>query len=406
MLGLTGGAWTENIPGKAAMTLAMLTRGTDKHTEAELAEELERYAISLNGSAGMDTSIVGMNAITEQLNRGMKLLAEVVLEPAFPQSEFDKMLKQRITQLNIMEQDPEYLVDKSLNEILFGNHPYARTADGTVNDIQQLSPEDLKLWWSKFAHPDQATLIFAGDITKQQAVELAEHYFGEWKKDLVETGIVLADIPKPSDTTLYIVNRPGSAQAQIKVGQLGMTRRQQPDYFISLLVSTYFGGSFNSRLNENIRVKRGLTYGAWGGYRAQNLSGTFEVSTFTKNESTPETIEVILDLIKQLQTVEPTDSEFYDNRNYFIGSFAAQRETPQDVASDLWLIESQRLGNDYFKKLFATLDKATKQDCVDLTRKTLHPDTMAIVVVGDAEQLKDSLSDIAPVNVIETDKKE
>ena len=399
MLGLTNGAWTDTTPGTAAMTLSMLTRGTETYSEAQLAAELEQYAISLSGSATMDTATVGMNCTTEQLNRGMKLLAEVVLEPTFPQSEFGKLLQQKISDLNIKEQDPRYLADRYLDEFLFGQHPYARPADGTVETIRKLNIEDLKQWWNVYAQPAFATLIFGGDITKDQAVQLANASFGTWESVPITMSEPIAPPPAKS-TTIYIINRPGSAQAQIKVGQLGITRRQQPDYFISLLAGTYFGGSFHSRLNENIRVKRGLTYGAWGGYRAENMAGTFQVSTFTKNESAKETIKVILEQIKEFQTVKPTDSEFYDTRSYFIGSFAGQRETPQDIARDLWLIESQNLGSDYFKKLFDALDNATKQDCLDLTQKTLDPDKLAIVVVGDAEQLKESLSEIAPVNVI------
>ena len=406
MLGLTNGAWTDTTAGTAAMTLSMLTRGTQKYSEAELAEELERYAISLNGSADMDTATVGMNCTTEQLDRGMGLLAEVVLQPTFPQVEFDKLLQQKLTDLNINQQDPRYLVNLYLDKIIFGEHPYARPTEGTPDSIQHLKPADLELWWDKFARPDQASIIFAGDITQDRAMALAKEYLGDWKTDLVEAGIVLPDIPEPKPTTLYLINRPGSAQAEIRVGQLGITRRQQPDYFISLLAGAYFGGSFHSRLNENIRVKRGLTYGAFGGFRANNMAGTFEVSTFTKNESTDETIQVILDQINEFQTIEPTDSEFYDTRNYFIGSFPSQRETPQDVARDLWLIESQRLGSDYFKKMFETLDEATKQDCLDLTQKTLAPDKLAIVVVGDAEALKEPLSEIAPVEVIEPEQQQ
>jgi zinc protease len=400
-LGLVNGAWTENKPGTATMTLSMLTRGTATYDEAKLAEELEHHAISLDGSADIDTATVSMNCTTEQLDRGMGLLAEVVLNPTFPQDEFDKLLQQKITELNIKGQEPRYLAAKHFNRILFDQHPYARTADGTVEGLKQLNVSDLKDWWVRLGHPEKATLIFAGDITKQKAVDLAEQYLGNWNIATPMPMIELAAIPKPKPTTIYIVNRPGSAQAQINIGQLGITRRQQPDYFVSLLASTYFGGSFHSRLNENIRVKRGLTYGAWGGFRAQNLAGTFEVSTFTKNESVAETIGVILEQIGEFRTVEPTDNEFYDTRSYFIGSFAGQRETPQSVARDLWLIESQQLGKDYFKKLFKTLDEATKQDCSELAKKTIDPDSLAIVIIGDAEILKEPLSEIAPVQVIE-----
>jgi predicted Zn-dependent peptidase len=112
-----------------------------------------------------------------------------------------------------------------------------------------------------------------------------------------------------------------------------------------------------------------------------------------------------LEQVKEFQSVEPTDSELNDTRSYFIGSFAGQRETPQDVARDLWLIESQHLGSNYFKKLFTALEDTTKQDCLNLTRETLDPDKVAIVVVGDAEKLKEPLSELAPVKVIEPEKK-
>ncbi|MCI0499063.1 MAG: insulinase family protein [Planctomycetales bacterium] len=404
VLGLTNGAWTENKPGTASMAMGMLTRGTTRHSEAELATAMEQYGISLSGSAEMDTVTVGMGCLTEQLDRGLALLSEVVLEPAFDETQFAKLAQQQTTNLNIREQDPEHLADQYFNRSLFGTHPYSRTAEGDVQDIKQLTPADLKQWWSAFAQPDQATLIFSGDITKEKAVAMAKQYLGRWKATTAEPSITLPPIPAPRPTQIYLVDRPGSAQAQIKVGQLGMTRRQQPDYFAGLITSAYFGGSFHSRLNENLRVKRGLTYGAFGGWRAQNMAGTFEISTFTKNESADQTVKVILEQIHQLQTVLPTDAEFYDSRSYFIGSFAVNRETPQDVARDVWLVESQKLGKNYFHKFFAAMKKADKEDCLKLAQKILNPNQLSIVVVGDAQQLKEPLSKIAPVNVIQMEK--
>ncbi len=406
MLGLSNGSWTETKPGTAFMTLSMLTKGTEKHSEAQLAAELEQYAISLSGGATIDTGTVNMNCLTEQLDRGMELLSEVVLEPVFDSTEFEKLLKQELTSLKINEQQPRYLASKYFNQAIFGGHPYARMAEGSADDLEKLTSADLKLWWSKFARPDQATLIVAGDIQKDRAVALARQYLGAWKTDLVETGIALTDIPEHKGTQIIIVNRPGSAQAQIKVGQLGITRHQQPEYFTALIAGNYFGGSFHSRLNENLRVKRGLTYSAWGYFKPMARAGTFEISTFTKNESVAETISVILEQLKEFQTVEPTDAEFYDTRSYITGSFAQNRETPQDVAGDLWMIKSQQLEKDYFDQLFSTLKKATKQDCVNLAQKFIRPDNLKIIIVGDAEKLKESLEKIAPIEIIQLENKD
>ena len=405
-LGLTNGAWTETKPGTAFMTLSMLTKGTTQHSEAQLASELEQYAISLSGNATLDTATVNMNCLKEQLDRGMGLLSEVVLEPTFDTAEFEKLLSQQLTELKIKEQEPRYLAGKYFNKELFGQHPYARMVEGSANELAKLTGADLKQWWTTFARPDQATLIFAGDIKKARAVELATHYLGQWKTDSVKPTVIPADMPKPNTTKIYLVNRPGSVQAQIKVGQIGLTRRQQPDYFTGLIAGNYFGGSFHSRLNENLRVKRGLTYGAWGYFRPMAKAGTFEIATFTKNESVAETISVILEQIHEFQTVEPTDAEFYDTRSYIVGSFAQNRETPQDVAGDLWMLESQHLSRDYFDRLFGALNKMTKQDCVNLAQKIIHPEKLTIVVIGDAEKLKESLEAIAPVQVLQLDGKD
>jgi zinc protease len=165
-------------------------------------------------------------------------------------------------------------------------------------------------------------------------------------------------------------------------------------------VSNYFGWSFNSRLNESIRVKKGLTYSVWGSYIAQNRGGNFTVNTFTKTNSTAETVEALLDEIRRLRNESPTEKELGDSKSYFAGSFVRQRETPQQVARDLWLIESQNLGADYLERLLAKIARTTKADCEDLVNETLNPNKMIIAVVGDAAKITDSLEKIAPVIVV------
>jgi len=399
-LGINNGAWTEHKPGLAAMTLAMLTRGTTTRSEAQLAAELEQYAITLSGSADRDNAVVSMDCLSEHLERAMTLTADVVLNPAFDPQEFAKLLTQEIAGLKIRLQDPDYLAETAFYKAVFGEHPYGRPVKGTPEELRRLSTEDLKLWWQKFARPDQATLIFAGDITLTQAVRLAETHLGKWKTDLVEMGLMLPDIPQPSPTHIVLVDRPGSVQTQLHVGHLGITRRQQPDYFYGLLAGNYFGGSFNSRLNDNLRVKRGLTYGAQGGFTPLTMAGTFEISTFTRNEAVAESVKVIIEQVRQFQTVPPSQEEFNQTRSFFLGSFARHRETPQQIARDLWMMQSQRLGGDYLKKLFAAIEKATPQDCVAFAQKNVRPDELVIVAVGDAAAIKERLEEIAPVTVV------
>ncbi len=399
-LGLLNGSQTEAKPGTANMTMQMLTKGTAKYTEAVLAEEMERYAISLEGSAGMDTSQVNANCLSEHLGRAMELLAEIVTEPTFDKAEFGKLQKQILTSLAVETATPGYLADKELRKRLFGRHPYARTVTGEPADVEAMQTQDSKQWWDGFVRPEKAVLIFAGDIDQPQAVELAEKTLGDWKKETEEPVPKLADIPAANDTHIYVVDQPGSMQSEVRIGQLGITRHQQPEYFISRIVSNYFGWSFNSRLNDTIRIKKGLTYAVFGGYTAQALSGDFTVRTFTKTDSTAETVQVALDEIRRLLAEIPTEKELADSKSYFAGSFVRNRETPQQVASDLWLIESQKLGADYLERLLAKIAQTTEEDCDNLVDETLNPDKMIIVVVGDAAKIKDQLQAIAPVTVV------
>lgn len=404
-LGLLNGAWTEDKPGTASMAMDMLTKGTAKHSEGELAEELERYAISLNGIAGMDTCRIEANCLVENVDRAMELLTEILLEPAFDEAEFEKLRMQTITGLEVQAQKPDYLANKEFRKRIYGAHPYARTVTGEISDVKALQRSDLADWWKRICRPDTATLIIAGDIEKEKAMVLAEQLLGKWKADQGKTETTLADFPKAKETHIYVIDRPGSMQSQIRIGQFGITRHDRPEYFISRVVSNYFGWAFNSWLNESIRVNKGLTYYIGGSYNAKNLGGEFLVNTFSKTASTGETITAVIEEIKRLRNERPGEKELADSKSFFAGSFVRYRETPQQVAKDLWLIESQDLGADYLDQFLSKIAMTTEQDCLDLAKKTIDTDKLVIVVVGDASKIAEELKKIAPVTVL-TEKKE
>jgi zinc protease len=403
-LGLLSGAWTESKPGTAAMTMQMLVKGTSKHSEGVLADELETYAISLSGTSDMDTAMVNVGCLTEHIERAMGLLGEVVLMPSFPEEEFEKLRKQVLTSLAVSSAEPEYIADREFRRKLYGEHPYSRTATGEVEDVNALVIEGLKGWWSKFARPDTSILIFSGDIDKKEAFELAKKTFGGWKAPSERPEKTLSPPAGAAETHIYLVDRPGSTQSQIRIGQLGITRHDK-GYFESRMVSNYFGWAYNSRLNESIRVAKGLTYDVGGGYTARRFAGEFEVETFSKTESTAEAVRAVLEEIRRLKAEGPSDNELEDSRSYILGSFVGWRETPQQIAGDLWLIESQNLSKDYLERLLRGIAKAKKTDCEHLVEGTIKPNKLVIVVVGEAEKLKENLEQIAPVTIVAADEK-
>lgn len=401
-LGMLAGAWTEPKPGVASMALDLLTKGTKKHNEAQLADELGTYAISLNSSGGMDSSSLSADCLTEQLGRTLGLMAEVALEPTFPADEFDTLRGQVLAGLKVSSRQPTYVVRREFQHRLFGEHPYARTATGEIGDVNKLKLEDLRAWWIKYARPDMAVLIFAGDVEPKRAIELAEKSFGGWKAEGPKPDVKLPAFPAASGTHIYLVDDPSSTQAQIYVGQLGIPR-QDPQYFATRVLNGYFGGAFTSRLNETIRVKKGLTYGARGGFSPQRFGGEFVVSTFSKTESTAAALQAVFDEVRRLQSEPPSADELGKTKSYLLGNFVIDRETPEDVAGDLWTIETNKLPADYYQRELTAVAGTGEDACVQVARDRLDPSKMVVVVVGAADKLKAELEKIAPVTVVKQD---
>jgi zinc protease len=401
-LGLRSGGWTETKPGSASMALGMLTKGTAKHNEKELADELETYAISLSGSADMDTAEVSTGWLSEHVERALTLMAEAVRTPTFPDKEFDKLRNQVLTGLSISSAQPTTKAERELRRRLFGSHPYARTATGEIEDVRALKVQDLSSWWTTFARPDQAILIVAGDIAADQAVRLAETAFGPWKANGPKPDVSLPGLPAAGATHIFLVDHPG-VQSQIRVGQLTI-KRDDARYPVARVVSDYFGGAFGSRLNEVIRVQKGLTYGARGGYQPSRFAGQFTISTFSKTETTAEAVKAALAEFERLRQDAPTAKELDGTKSYFLGSFARERETPQQVAGQLWLIESNGLPADYFERTLEKVGKTDAESCLRLVRETLDPSRAVVVVVGNAARIQMDLEKIAPVTLVKPGK--
>jgi zinc protease len=398
-LGLPSGAWTETKPGSASLAMSMLTKGTAQHSEKELAVELDTYAITLGGSCDGDCANVSAGCLSEHLDRAMTLCAEVVLSPTFPADEYEKLRQQVRTGLAISEAEPSSIAGRELDRRLYGAHPYARPSSGSIKDVDALKVDDSKEWWTRFGRPDGAVLILAGDIEPERGLALAEKTLGGWKGPGPRPVVKVADFPKPEATRIYLVDRPG-LQSQIRIAQRSLQRRD-PRYPVARVVNGYFGDSFGSRLNETVRVKKGLTYGASGGYSSMRYAGAFRMSTFSKTESTAAAVQLLLDELQRLRGEPPSATELADTKSYLIGSVAGQRETPSALAGELLRIELEGLPLDYYEQSLARVTTTTATECMALVRDTPAAEQLVIVVVGPASRLRDDLAKIAPVTVVE-----
>lgn len=404
-LGIKSGAWSEAKPGVANAAMSMLTKGTKSRDSKKLADLLESNAISLNGSASMDDSQVRASSLLPTLNLASELMRDVIENPTFPKDEFDIMTKQMKVGLMISTKTPEYLADREYRRLLYGDHPYSRTVTGEMDDVDKLTIEDLQAWWSENLRPENAVLYIAGDITPSSAFELAVKHFGSWSVDSEFSPPRLAAIPAKRDTHIYIYDRPGSVQSQIRVGHIGL-RRIDDAYPTARVMATILGGGFNSRLNKAIRVDKGLTYGARGSISPQRFAGAFNMSTFTKTPTTGETVQTLLDVVKRMRTEKPEAQELADTKTYIVGSFPGDRETPQAVASDLWMIENEGLADDFYQQYLSAVQKTTTDDVLKAANEQVDLNHLIIVVVGEAAKIKEDLEKIAPVTVLNQDSQD
>ncbi|HTM18925.1 MAG TPA: pitrilysin family protein, partial [Kofleriaceae bacterium] len=385
-------------PGTAFLAAGMLTRGTGKHSYAELAEALDRKAIALGGSASMDALTVEASALIDHAGAAAGFLAEAVATPTFPAAELGDLVAQTRTGLAVQERTPEYAAERELRHRLYGGHPYERLPEGRSDDLGKVTADDLKKWWATYARPDAAVLYIAGDIDPERAFTLADQALGGWTASGPRPSIQLPAPAPVGKTRIFLIDRK-SDQAQIRIGHVGPTL-SDPAWPAIDVLSDAFGGGFDSRLNTRIRVQEGLTYGAGGGFSGQRFGGRFVVSTFSKNATVGKTVAAALDEIKHLKVSPPAGDERALAMDYLLGSFPVQRETPEAIADDLATLHLHGLPATWFDTYLAGVAATSDAAVAAAARRIIDPDHLAIIVIGDAATLKPQLTKIAPVELV------
>ncbi len=383
--------------GTASLTASLLSRGTRNRPAQQFAEEVEFVGGSLSASAAADRSTMVGEFASRDLEVGLNLLADMVLNPAFREDEFGK--EQRLAQADAIARldDPERVADEAFESALFGKHPYGRPVAGSKASIQAIARADVTAFYQSHYAPNNAVLVVVGDASAAQVAQRVDKYFAAWKRRTVTE----ARLPEPvpiKGRTILLIDKPDATQSQIRFGNLGL-RRSDPDYFPLLVGNTVLGGSFTSWLVQEVRTKRGLTYGIRSSVLTLRSSGTVFVSTFSKNPTVVETINVALDQIKRLKSGAIPAEDLDKARNFLAGIYPVRIESPEALAGQILDIELLGLDPDYINQ-YARRVRGVGIDAVKKAASRWMPlDDLAIVVVGPAATLKDALSAIGPVTV-------
>ncbi|MFO8175008.1 MAG: M16 family metallopeptidase [Gemmatimonadota bacterium] len=387
--------------GLAVLTGAALEGGTLRRSGPELAEAFEGIGTGLSVQTGWDATRVSVTCLADRKEEAMALLAEALLEPAFPEGELDRFRNQRLAAIQQRLMDPGRLADDSAAHFFFSDStPYHRPVAGTQASVEQLDPGDVQEFWESFYLPRSAGLVVVGDVDIPEVERMAGTFFGGWEGAPKTLEEFESEARSPVGR-IVVVHRPGSVQSEIRIGQPAAARNT-PLYFPLQVFNTILGGAFTSRLMLNLREVRGYTYGIRSRFGFRSKEGPFSISTAVATEVTAPAVRESVSELKGLIREGPTPDEVRQARDFIAGVFPLQLETTGQVASSISELILYQLEDDYFSTYRDRIRAVTAKEVQAASQEVLRPDEMVVVVVGDAERVRGPLADLdlGPMEVV------
>jgi zinc protease len=380
------------LPGLADLMTNLLVEGTESRTSRQIAEEVARYGATLTAGAASDYTTVAASSLSSFADEILELFADVTLRPSFPENEL--ALAKDNAQQNLIAQraQPAFLASEAISRVIFGKHPYS-VVSPTPESIETLSRETILRQHREKFIPNDAYLVVAGDVRRDQLLARIEELFGGWNRGEVAEPHFPAP-PELTNRTAHVVNRPGSAQTNIIVANRAITRTD-PDYFPVLVMHTILGGTASARLFMNLREEKGYTYGAYTQLDARRYSGSFRATTEVRTPVTGASLKEIFYELERIRTEDVSDKELTDAVMYLTGVFPIRLETQEGLIEQLVQMKVHDLAPDYLQTYREQLRRVTKEDVRRVANRYVTPDRAAIVVVGDAEQIREQVAPYA-----------
>ncbi len=367
--------------GLADATATLLREGTATRSSQQIAETIDSVGGTLDTAASLESAFVSITVTSDQLDLGLDLLSDVVLRPSFPAEELERWRNQALSGLQIQQSDPSYVATAAFQRLVLGDHPYGRPSSGTVESVRGLTRDDLVAFHQRQYVPNEAILAVVGDVKAADALARVERAFGAWKKGEV---VSLPAVQARPQRRIVVIDKPDAVQTEIRVGQPGIAYRD-PDHYTADVYDAVVGGSPSSRLFEEVRRKRGLSYGAGTEFRMPTQPGWFLATTYTKTESTVEALGVVLDVLQAMDDKPIPTEELAQRRTYITGAFPLEIETPDGVAAKVLEALKFGYGKEYLESYRERIDAVTAEQVRSFAERRLHPDSMLIVLAGNAK---------------------
>ena len=383
------------LSGLADLTATLLTKGTARRTAPQLAEAAEALGGQLESGAGWHRSFVSMTVTRPQLAAALDLIADVAVHPRFAAAELERARRLAIDGLNVSLAQPGTLARLAAVRSAFGASTYGHSARGTPASLARMRRADIVTLHARLYRPDNAALIFAGDIDPKDAVALAQAAFGGWARPATALQAASVTAAQPTARSPLAIAMAGAGQAGVAMA-MPTIARAAPDYYAGQVANTVLGNGYSSRLNQEIRIKRGLSYGVQSQLDARRAGGIFSMLSQTKNASAPEVVTVMLDEIARMGTAPPDADELAARKLALIGTFSRSLETTEDLAGNLAVLEASGVDLAELGRVIGKMEAVTANDVQTFAKAHWRTGDLRIVVAGDAPQFADGLRKTYP----------
>jgi len=392
---IKGGSTVDPVDqeGLASVTAGLLRKGTTQRSAQKFAQDLDFIGASFGADASMDFSSISAECLTKDLDKGLDLLSDAMLHPAFPQVEVDKLLSQSVDGIKAAKDDAQSVVLSYYYGYLFGKHPYARSEGGDEASLARIKRAAIVKFYETNYTPGNTILAVAGEFNPSQMKAKLEEVFGGW----MTRGAAPPALSAPQQVKgkrLLLIDKPDSTQTYFAIGNVG-TSVTDPDRVLVRVVNTIFGGRFTSQLNEALRVESGLTYGAQSFFDAKQQPGAFAIFSYTKNDSTVQAIDLALQVLEKLHKDGVTADELASAKAYIKGQFPPSIETSGQLAQRIASNEFYGLTDDEINQLEARIDAVTLPATKQVIEKHFPAADLVFLLIGKASEIRPAVGKYA-----------
>jgi predicted Zn-dependent peptidase len=400
MLLLSSGSAADPVdrPGLAALTADMLDEGSGSRSALEIEDALSSMGAQFETEVGSDATVLSLLTLPRFADEALGLLSDIVARPRLAAEDFDRVRELRLNRLRQLRDLAPAVADLALARLLYADHPYGRLPIGTVRGLEGSAPVDVSNFHREVWRPSQVIIVAAGDATHDELFGVVEHAFGWWTDPApghdsavpVARNVMTIAAPDLPTAPLAIVDRPGAAQSELRIGQVAVPRLT-PDYYALLVLNTILGGQFVSRLNMNLREDKGFTYGVRSGFEFRRAPGPFVVQAAVQTGVTADAVREILSEVRAIAGPRPaTAAELDLAKSALTRGYARSFETAGQIARGLAQLALYELPDDTLEQFVPSVH-AVDIDAVTAAAGRLDPARMTVAIVGDREKVEPGL---------------